>query len=76
MRIGWLMRAMTRLWSWAIPGLIALEPAAMALHVASGEMGTSPRASANFPTRLGRVVNDQLPSQTVRNPFRVEGFGK
>jgi hypothetical protein len=75
MRI-WPVRAMTRLWGWAIPGLIALEPAAMALHVASAEMGTSPRASANFPTRLVRVVKDQLSSQTVRNRLRVEEFGK
>jgi hypothetical protein len=29
----WLVRAMTRLWDWATPGLIALEPAAMALYV-------------------------------------------
>ena len=36
MSIWWLVRAMTLLWAWAIPGLIALEPGAMALHEASG----------------------------------------
>jgi len=72
----WALRAMTRLWAWAIPGLIALDPAAMALHEASGETGMSRKASADFPTGLVRVVKDQVPSQAVRNQFRVEGFGK
>jgi hypothetical protein len=76
MRMWWPAHAMTRIWDWATPGLIALEPGAMALHEASGEMGMSPRASADFPTGLVRVVRDQLPSRTVPNQFRVERFGK
>jgi hypothetical protein len=76
MRMWFLVRAMTRLWDWATPGLIALEPAAMALHVASREMGISPRACADLPIGLLTVVKVQSPSQTGRNQLRVEGFGK
>jgi hypothetical protein len=70
------VHAMARLWGWVMPGLIALDPGAMALYAASGEMGTSPRACADFPTGPVRVVDDQLPIQTARNQFRVEGIGK
>jgi hypothetical protein len=76
MRMWFLVRAMTRLWEWATPGLIALEPAAMALHVASREMGVSPRAARNLPIDILRVVKVQSPSQTGRNQLRVEGLGK
>jgi hypothetical protein len=76
MRMLWLVRAMTRLWDWATPGLIALEPGAMALHEAWGDADISLTASADFPTGLLPVVKVQLPSQTGRNELRVEGFGK
>jgi hypothetical protein len=76
MRMWWPVHAMTRLWGWVLPGLIALEPTAMALYVASGETDVSPRACADFPSSLVRVVRNPLPSQTVRNQFRIEGFGK
>jgi len=72
----WPLRAMTRLWEWATPGLISLEPAAMALYETSGAMGTSPRPSADFPTVLMRVVKDPLRSEMAWNQLRVEGFGK
>jgi hypothetical protein len=72
----WLVRAMTRLWDWATPGLIALEPAAMGLYVAFGETGSSPQAPAGSPTRLARNVKDLALSQTDRSQLRVEGFGK
>jgi hypothetical protein len=76
MRMRLPLLTMTRLWGWAMPGLIALEPAAMALYEASSEMGMSPRACADFPKGLVRVVKDQLPSQTARNQFRVQEIGK
>jgi len=76
MPMWWPLRAMTRLWEWAIPGLISLEPAAMALLEASGQTGFSPRASAEFPAGLVRAVPDQLPSQSLRIHVRVEGAGK
>jgi hypothetical protein len=72
----WLVRAMTRLWAWATPGLIALEPGAMALHETSRDMGISLTAFGDFPTGLPPVVKVQLPIQTGRNELRVEGFGK
>ena len=76
MPIWWPLRAMTRLWEWAIPGLISLEPAAMALYETSGGMGISPRPSADFPTVLMRVVRDPLPSEMARNQLGVERFAK
>jgi hypothetical protein len=76
MRMRLPVLAMTRLWGWAMPGLIAMEPAAMAAYAASSEIGISPGACADFPTSLGRDVKDQLPSHTARNQFRVEGIGK
>ena len=76
MSMWWPLHAMTRLWEWAIPGLISLEPAAMALHETSGAMSPSPRPSADFPAVLMRVVKDPLPSEMARNQLRVEGFGK
>jgi hypothetical protein len=76
MRVWWSVRAMTRLWDWATPGLIALEPGAMALHEAWGEMDITPRGSADFPSGRLPVVKLQLPSQTGRNELRIEGFGK
>jgi hypothetical protein len=70
------VRAMTRLWVWTIPGLIALEPAAMALYVASGDMGSAPIAPADGPTGLTRDLKDLRPSQTVWSQLRVEEFEK
>jgi hypothetical protein len=67
---------MTRLWAWTIPGLIALEPAAMGFYVASGDMDRSPNTPAGGPTGLTREIMDLAPSQTVRSQLRVEGFGK
>ena len=34
-RMGWPLRALTRLWDWVIPGLIALDPPSMAYYSAS-----------------------------------------
>ena len=76
MPMWWRLHAMTRLWAWAMPGPISLEPAAMALYDTSGAMGTSPRPSEDLPTVLMRVVKDPLPSDIARNQLRVEGFGK
>jgi hypothetical protein len=76
MRMRLPVLAMTRLWGWALPGLIAMEPAAMAVYAASSEMGISPRAGADFPTSVGGVVKHQLLSRIARNQFRVVGIGK
>jgi hypothetical protein len=76
MKVWWPVRAMTQLWDWSIPGLIALEPAAMGLYVALGETASSPQAPAGGPTGLARNVKDLAPSQTDRSQRRVEGFGK
>jgi len=76
MPMWWPLRAMTRLWEWAMPGLISLEPAAMALYETSGAMGVSARRSADSSTVLVRVVKERLPSEMARNQFLVEGFGK
>ena len=71
----WPMRAMNRLWVWAIPGLIALEPMAMGLYLASGDIGRSPNAPADGPTGLALDLHYLRPSQTVRSQLRVEEFG-
>lgn len=40
MRMGWPFRALTRLWDWVIPGLIALDPPSMAYYAASSTGAT------------------------------------
>jgi len=50
MRMWLPVRAMTRIWRWTIPGLIALEPAAMALHVQNQVPGPTSR---NLPRVKG-----------------------
>jgi hypothetical protein len=75
-RMWWPVHAITRLWGWALPGLIALEPGAMGLYVTSGDMDRSHNTPANDPTGLTRDVRDRTPSQSVRSQLRVEGFGK
>ena len=76
MLMWWPLRAMTRLWEWAMPGLISLEPAAMALYETSGAMGISARPSADLPTVLMRVGKDPLPGEMARHRLRVAGLGK
>jgi hypothetical protein len=48
MQMWWPVRAMARLWVWTIPGLIALEPAAMSLYVA--DMGRALNEPVDGPT--------------------------
>jgi len=50
MRMWLPVRAMTRIWRLALPGLIALEPAAMALHVQDQVPGQTGR---NLPRVKG-----------------------
>jgi hypothetical protein len=76
MAMWWPVRAMYRLWVWAIPGLIALEPAAMGLYVTSGDIDRSPNTSADSLTGLTRDLKHVRPSQTVWSQLRVEEFGK
>jgi len=72
----WPVRAVTRLWMWTLPGLIALEPAAMGFYVASGDMDRAPNAPAVSPTGMTRDVIELIPSLTVPRHLRAEGFGK
>jgi hypothetical protein len=76
MHMWWPLRGLTRIWEWAMPGLISLEPAAMALYETSRAMGTASKQSADFPTVLMHVVRDPLPGDMARNQLRVEGFEK
>ncbi len=68
------MRTLTRLWEWMIPGLIALEPGAMAIHLTSRETRTSATMTPDFAQGLVLVVEEPA-GQIAANGFRAEGFG-
>lgn len=52
MRLDSPVRALTRFWVWATPGLIALEPAAMACYEAMRTSSKSPTADADVGPHL------------------------
>jgi hypothetical protein len=72
----WPSRAMARIWEWAIPGLIALEPAAMAMHSVAPEADISPAGSDRLWPDSAGADRERKSGQTLRNQLRVEGFGK
>ena len=69
-------RAITRIWELAMPGLIALEPAAMAVHLASREAHITPVGSRHFRPGPATAVRDRQSGQSLPTQLRVEGIGK
>ena len=62
-------RVFARFWDWIQPGLIALEPGAMAYYAGLRDEGTRHRGSFDPGARRARVT-DYQPAR--RNRFRPE----